>query len=159
MPRKKPAAAPVAAPAPTAAQTLDALGIEAILDMIEEGKWLKQIATAIGVNRRRLHEWINEDATRRQAVATARVEAAHTFTMKAEQVLLDLEADATAATIAKARELRSHYHWMASRMNPKDYGDRQTVEILTPADKLSDEEIEKELAARLGGVPIGTVLQ
>jgi transposase-like protein len=183
MPRKKPDAAGVPAASPPAPKTtkatpgrhahkgapsdksiLDAHGLEPILEAIESGKWLSQIAQEIGVPKRRLHEWIGETDERANAVKASRMEAGHAFTLKAERVLLDLEKDATNAEVQKARELKSHYHWMAERMNRNAYGTQTVVEIRTDASDLSDAQLEAEIATKLaaaavGGAPLGTRLQ
>lgn len=187
MPRKKPdAAAPAAAsPAPaapprkrrppngcagtdvkSAKMILDELGIDAILDKIEAGQPVLKIAAELGITRRRLNEWVDETDEKRSAVRAARIEASHAYALKAEEVLTSLASDSTQADIAKARELASHYRWMAKAISPADYGDRQTIEVKTPevAD-MTDEEIDREVAkkaaalARAGLMPAGTVLQ
>jgi hypothetical protein len=182
MPRKKPdaagvpAASPPSAPVkkapvrldrngqPSAKSILDAYGLEPILEAIEAGKWLAQIAQDIGIPKRRLHEWIGETDERANAVKLSRSEASHAFTEKAERVLVDLPDDATNAQITKARELKSHYHWMAERMNRNVYGTQTVVELRTAASDLSDAQLEAEIATKMaaaavGGAPLGTRLQ
>ena len=52
---------------------IDAFGLDRILDLIEEGLFLTEIAKEIGVGRRRLHHWINADADRKAAIDEARM--------------------------------------------------------------------------------------
>jgi hypothetical protein len=148
---------------PSVKSMLDDLGLEPILEGIEAGKFISTIAEGLGIERRTLNRWIDETDERRNAVKTARIEAGHAYALKAQDALLALTSDATQADIAKARELASHFRWMASRMNRAEYGDQQVIELRTSVADLTDEELDREIARKAGilsgALPAGTVLQ
>ncbi|WIG56156.1 MAG: hypothetical protein OJF61_001944 [Rhodanobacteraceae bacterium] len=96
-----------------------------IIRRIEDGETLVAIATSVGRARSKLTEWLQADDDRRERSARARVSAAGAWDEKAEQVLAKAK---NPLALAKARELAHHYRWRASKINPKQYGERQQVE-------------------------------
>ncbi|MBA3622875.1 MAG: hypothetical protein H0W48_00090 [Methylibium sp.] len=108
---------------PVAQDKLNAVGIDAITDMIVDGKTYRVIAGTLGVSLGVLSDWLN-NPERLQASARAREIAAQTFDEMAEH-RLDSAADPFALSIA--RELAVHYRWRAKAANPKRYGDKVAV--------------------------------
>lgn len=98
-----------------------------------------------------MSRWLASDSERSARAREARISAAQVWDEKAETVLEDKEVD-----IQRARELASHYRWRASKINPREYGDKLQVDNTHTVLNLSDEEIrrraariEAELAAAL----------
>lgn len=87
-----------------------------------------QIAKEFNISDSLLSEWINAQPGRIARVRASRAKAADACDTKAEDVLLNLTPDATAAEVARARELANHYRWRAKVRNPQQYGDKQQVE-------------------------------
>jgi len=116
---------------PTTKRTTDGKATFAELDedeiirRIEDGEALVAIAASVGRARSKLTEWLQADEARRERSARARVSAAGAWDEKAERVLVKA---GTTLALAKARELAQHYRWRASKINPKQYGERQQVE-------------------------------
>jgi hypothetical protein len=72
-----------------------------------------------------LHEWINLNSERSARVNAVRQLMAHYWQEKAESVL---ESAPDEFELKRAKELAHHYRWRASKIAPKDYGDRVAVE-------------------------------
>jgi len=96
-----------------------------IIHRIEDGEALASIAASVGRARSKLTEWLQADDGRRERSARARASAAGAWDEKAEQTIATAK---TRLALAKARELAQHYRWRASKINPKQYGERQQVE-------------------------------
>jgi hypothetical protein len=96
-----------------------------IIHRIEDGEALAAIAASVGRARSKLTEWLQADEARWERSARARVSAAGAWDEKAEQTIATAK---TPLALAKARELAQHYRWRASKINPKQYGERQQVE-------------------------------
>lgn len=124
---------------------IDEFGLDRILDLIEEGMFLSDVAREIGVDRRRLYHWIEADADRKAAVEAARLESGHADARRAEHVLKALRADSTPSEVARARELAQQYRWAAKMRNRKVYGDQQVVEHVDTVAEMSDEAIRSQL--------------
>ena len=124
---------------------IDAFGLDRILDLIEEGMFLTEIAKEIGVGRRRLHHWISADADRKAAVDEARMESAHADARRAEDVLKALGPDSTPSEVARARELAQQYRWAAKVRNRRVYGDQQVIEHVDTVAEMSDEAISSQI--------------
>lgn len=114
-----------------AVDKIDAIGLDAIIDMIYDGNMLSDIARKIGVSKSSLNEWYSQ-GERLARINAARIAAAERWDELAVQVLTEAPSDKN--EIARARELAQHYRWRASKLSPKLYGDRLTTEHTgTPA--------------------------
>jgi hypothetical protein len=109
---------------PVARERLDAVGFEAVCADLADGKTLTSIASAAGVSYGSLHAWLNFDAERS---ARAREARQRTACMWDEMAAAGIEAATTAFQLAKAKELAHHYRWRASKIAPKEYGEKVTV--------------------------------
>jgi hypothetical protein len=96
-----------------------------IIAMIEDGKTLSFIAESCGKNRSILTRWIQEDEQRSARAREARASASQAWDEKAEQ---EIEDARDPFELAKAKEKAHHYRWRASKVAPKEYGDKQQVE-------------------------------
>jgi predicted transcriptional regulator len=168
MPRKTPDAAPRAAspdakatrrPTAELTATIEAFGLEAILDLVEDGKTHVEIAEEVGVDRRTLRRWLDDDDARRRAVQRAFEDSAAEDDRRALRVISDLDKDATPALIARAREMASHYRWRAKARNQKVYGDKQELTVKDAPSTMSDEDLDAEIAKRTAKVQPAARLQ
>jgi hypothetical protein len=98
-----------------------------LLDRIEGGEMLGEIARSLGVNTASLLRWFAADAQRLARAREARASSAIAYDERAERVLLDAK---TPLDLARARELAHHYRWRSSKIAPKAYGDKVEVESL-----------------------------
>lgn len=110
----------------TAQIKLDAIGIDAICERIENGETYTEIAQSIGCNVAQVHRWINSDDDRAQASARARTASAEQWLDRGLAPLRDAlqkngDIDASAAR-AYAQECARR----AAIRNPQ-YGDSTTI--------------------------------
>jgi transposase-like protein len=134
---------------------INAYGLDAVCDDILNGLSLREIARNLGVDIAQLCRW------KAQPQHSARVSDAMAATAEYwDQVAVDGIAKASDAfELAKAKELAHHYRWRASKIAPKLYGDKQTVEgkftvdwaqvCLEAAEKYAKEEAD--MAATIDG--------
>lgn len=111
---------------PTAQAKMNALGDEAFFAQLASGSTYTQIAKDVGVAIGSLITWVAADPDRSARAAEVRREMAKAWDEKAQH---GLEAAQDPFELAKAKELAHHYRWRASKVAPKDYGDRQQVEL------------------------------
>jgi hypothetical protein len=113
-------AAPRKKPAP-AQDKAAAFGVDAICAALIEGCTLTDLAGKIGIGIARLIAWIEADPERSARTREARTKAARLWDEKATQVI---EEAKDGFGLAKAKELAHHYRWRASKVAPKEYGDK-----------------------------------
>jgi hypothetical protein len=110
-----------------AKKKLDAIGIDAICDMIEIDMSIADIADKIKINRSTLRDYcLYPDNLAR--VAVSRLIAARYNDDEALRILQSLPSDATPAQIAQARELAHHHRWRAGIRAPREYGNKIGIE-------------------------------
>lgn len=105
---------------------LDIIGIDALCDMILDGKSYRAIAAEAKVSLGGLNRWIAAQPDRLHACACARELASQTYD---EMAVEELTAASDVFELSKAKELATHYRWRAKCANPKKYGDKVTSEI------------------------------
>jgi len=132
----------------TDAQRLESFGVAALCARISAGESQKSISVSLGVAASSLCEWIAADTERSARVREARIASARHWDEQAEAVLIDADANLP-GSIAKARELASHYRWRASKYAPRDYGDKLDITAQVTTQSLTDEQL-MERAAALG---------
>jgi len=109
---------------PTAMDKLDKIGVDAICEKIIGGETLTAISKGVGVSVAWLLAWCNKDGERSARVREARITSARSWDDKAEIAI----SEATDQfTLSRARELAQHYRWRASKIAPKDYGDKLAI--------------------------------
>lgn len=112
---------------PTAREAFDALGIDAVCDLILDGKSQREIGAIAGASGGSFSAWLAADPGRSARANEARRATSWHWDEKAEQELR--EAPLTTEGIARARELASHFRWRASKIDPR-YGDRVQSQTL-----------------------------
>lgn len=100
---------------------IDALGLEALCDRIMSGETITAVCESLGVNRGSLRRWVTMTDLRRTAVHEARIASAQAFDDLAE---VEIRKAKSKIALARARELAHHYRWRASKVSPKEYGDK-----------------------------------
>lgn len=132
----------------------DAVGIEAICDMIREGKSYRDIAKRLGCDKSNLLRWIHRDPTRAASAREALISSADDCDEEAEHILRTME------DVGRARELAQHLRWRAKCRNPRVYGEKQSLEVEGSLGvyALTDEQIDARLKALAAGgtKPAGT---
>lgn len=106
-------------------QVLDAIGIDAICERIQSLETLTGIAQALGIRLSRLQDWLAADAGRS---ARAREARATTAAQYDDDALRRIDAAMDPFELAKAREAAQHLRWRASKIAPREYGDKVTQE-------------------------------
>lgn len=104
---------------------LDAFGIDEVCDSIGEGKSLTFIAHVAEVSIGSLLTWIEADPERSARVKECRSAMARYWDEKSEQCIEDA---ADEFELKRAKELSHHYRWRASKIAPREYGDKVTQE-------------------------------
>jgi hypothetical protein len=100
---------------------LDSFGIDSICDMITSGLSMRTVAEQVGVSPNALWRWLAADLDRSARARAARALTAWHWDEQAEEVI---SAATDLLELGKARELAHHYRWRASKIAPKEYGDR-----------------------------------
>jgi transposase-like protein len=126
---------------PVAQDKINAYGLDAVCDDILNGKSLREIARNLGVDIAQICRW------KAQPQHSARVSDAMAATAEYwDQVAVDGIAQARDAfELAKARELAHHYRWRASKIAPKLYGDKQSLDVKATVDwaQVTQEAMDK----------------
>jgi hypothetical protein len=123
----------------TAAQKLDAVGIDAICERIAECVTLQVIADDVGVSKWSLIQWINSDinhdAHTRAREAQAEKHASDILAISDEaEVEAKYDGDNVTLELSSAAVARNRLRvdtrkWLAAKMNAKKYGDKLTQEL------------------------------
>jgi hypothetical protein len=104
-----------------AQRKLDALGIDAVCSRIINGETMTAIAKSAGADMATLTVWLAADENRSARAREARIQAARAWDERATEAI---ERAADPFELSKAKELAHHYRWRASKIAPRDYGDR-----------------------------------
>lgn len=111
-------------PRPVAREKLDAFGVDSVCDSVGNGQSLTSIAAQVGVSIGALLGWIEADSERSARVREVRTMMAAYWVERAETEIRD---SADEFELKKAKELAHHYRWKASKIAPRDYGDKLEV--------------------------------
>ena len=122
----KPAAEKKTAPEPAAKASpakdlLTAYGIEALCASIVEGSTLTAVAEKVGVSIGTLIVWLEADPERSACAREARTRSAR---MWDELALTEIRLAGDPFELARARESAQHLRWRASKIAPKEYGEK-----------------------------------
>lgn len=125
-PKKRPTAKKprAAKKEPTAREKLDALGLDAMCASIADGKSMTDISKQIGVSFGSLATWLEADPERSARAREARSQVARLWDEKAED---EIRSATDNFELARAKELSHHFRWRASKIAPREYGDKVAV--------------------------------
>jgi transposase-like protein len=116
-----------------------------VLQRIEAGESINQIAATLGVNRSNLWRWLEADSQRSARAKSSRMISAQAWEEKAEDVLKDAD---NPFALAKARELAHHYRWRASKISPA-YGEKIQTEHSGTVEVVSKEQRDAAVKAAM----------
>jgi hypothetical protein len=157
LPAKKKAAKAATAQKPLRPSAkLDKLGIEWVCERIACAESMTSIAGSAGVSFGTLSAWLELVPERSARAREARRSVARFWDEKAE---IEIASAGDPFELSKAKEMASHYRWRASKIAPKDYGDKLAVggaDDLPPiemAKKLTDAERAVRLSRLLNDSP------
>ena len=108
-----------------AATKLNVYGLDQICDDIVSGKSFRQIAQELEMSVGSLITWVRHPE-RSARVLESRALSAQLWDEMATQKIEDADTD---FQLTQARELAHHYRWRASKIAPKEYGDKQQVDV------------------------------
>jgi hypothetical protein len=103
---------------------LEAFGIDLVCQRIGERMTLTDIAEQAGVPVSTFVTWLAADPERSARVREVRTEMAKVWDEQAE---VEIRAAADDLGMKRARELAHHYRWRATKIAPRDYGDKIDV--------------------------------
>lgn len=95
-----------------------------IIDDIIDGRTFRELSAMYGVQISTLHKFLNREDNVDQYIAALKT-SSDSYAEKAENTLLD--AKSKLVEIQRARELAQHYRWMASKRDPRKYGDKLDI--------------------------------
>lgn len=121
---------------------LDAAGLDAICSHFKEGMGYGEISRKYGVGQARLFDWLAAVPERSARARAARSEAAASYE---EQAARGIEEARDPFELAKAKELAYHLRWRASKVNPREYGEKLDVTQTTTVRDVSDEALASKL--------------
>lgn len=119
------------------------LGIDGLVDYIEDGWDLREIARELRVQEKSIRRWIAADPERSARAKEARVRASQAWEEHAARLIREAKDP---FELAKAKELAHHMRWRASRIDPARYGDRVEVDARVGIANLSEQAINDRLA-------------
>lgn len=97
-----------------------------VLDQILAERTLVDICNEMGTNPMSFFRWQNAEPGRLERVNDTRRQAAQLWEERAATVIAEAKSG---FELQKARELAHHYRWRASRIAPRQYGDKVQQEI------------------------------
>lgn len=130
----------------TSYEMLDAEGIDAICDKIENGSSLRALCVSLGVPLTSLHKWITVDESRREQYTHAREARADMVFDELDDVSDQAVNAETAVQVAGLRLKADTMKWKLARMNVKKYGDKQTIDLKAEVVTMTDEQRRERLA-------------
>lgn len=107
-------------------KALDEIGIDVVCAKIGDLQSLTDIAKDCGVSIGTLQTWIDKDPERSARAREVRTATAKHWDERAER---GIESATDPFSLSRAKELAHHYRWRASKIAPKEYGDKVQQEI------------------------------
>lgn len=107
--------------------------LDEILDLFAEGDPFRVVAKKMNVSTRTLNKFLSlpENINEYRSVMQ---ESSDSYASMAEETLLNAKGDKF--ELQRARDLAHHYRWMASKRNPKKYGDKLDIDHTSAGDKI-----------------------
>lgn len=108
--------------------------LDEILDLFAEGHPFRVVAKKMNVSTRTLNKFLSlpENINEYRSVMQ---ESSDSYASMAEETLLNAKGDKF--ELQRARELAHHYRWMASKRNPKKYGEKLDVDHTTKGESIN----------------------
>jgi hypothetical protein len=129
-----------------------------ILQAIECGQTMHEIAEQIGRDVSILSRWLADPQRAAKAKESRRLQAVY-WDELAERTIKELPSNATPAAMLRARELASHYRWRAKSIAPHDYGDRPLIDAEQEAQRQAQALNGDTARLVLGGILAAIGLQ
>lgn len=129
--------------------------IAKLCERIEDGESLRQVADGLGVPTSTLTRWIEADPQRSARAREARRQSARSFD---DAALEEIRGAADQFELARAKEVAHHLRWRASKINPREYGDKLDVTQELTIKDLPVEHLQegvKRLLAKAGIKALG----
>lgn len=106
--------------------------LDEILDLFADGDAFRVVAKKMKVSTRTLNKFLSlpENHAHYKGVLQ---ESSDSYASMAEEVLMNSPSDKI--EIQRARELAQHYRWMASKRNPRKYGER--LDLTSDGEKIT----------------------
>ena len=101
-------------------------GMDEVARLIADGVPLTEIAKRAGVTDGGLLTWLEADPERSARARAVRQATARMWDERAGDVI---QQAANPFELSKAKELAHHYRWRASKIAPRDYGDRIQADV------------------------------
>jgi transposase-like protein len=101
--------------------------VEKVCRAISKGDSVKEACREVGIRPARLHEWTREDSVLALVYARAREQQAHSLAERAIAVSREAYGRDTAGVQAARLEVDT-LKWYVSKIAPKLYGERLTIE-------------------------------
>lgn len=138
---------PIPPPGPYA--RLDELGVQWVCDRVADMKSMTAIANEAQTNIGSLMSWVQADPLRLVRVKEARRSTAQVWDDLAVETIRQA---GDGFELSKAKELAHHYRWRASKIAPKEYGERLDVDATVKHDVTG--QLAEFIAGRTNRVPI-----
>lgn len=108
--------------------------LDEILDLFADGDAFRVVAKKMNVSTRTLNKFLSlpENINEYRAVMQ---ESSDSYASMAEETLLN--APGNKFELQRARDLAHHYRWMASKRNPKRYGDKLDIDHTSAGEKMA----------------------
>jgi transposase-like protein len=119
--------------------------VPSFLETVADGGSVQEFAKRHSVTRQTIHRWIAQDPALQSAYQAARTSAADAMVLEAHE----LSRRVVAGDLDhKAAEVRIKLlQWHASKAAPRDYGDRQQIDVTTTAKHMDMTEVHDRLAS------------
>jgi hypothetical protein len=136
-----------------ARERLKDFGIDELCEMITDGTTLTDIGKSRGVSFARLQAWITSQPEFPARVKEAREQAAKLWD---ELAVTGIQAATDPFQLNKAKEIAYHYRWRASKIAPREYGDKLELSGGLELTALTDEQLDLQIAKALAKAKITT---
>jgi len=121
------------------------LNADEVIEMIRQAKSYEEIQKRFCVCADALFRFVAQSEHSPRAREAQR-QSAETIAEKAENSLLQIQADDTQASVTRQRELASHYRWLAAKKNPAKFGDSTKISAEIKDTSSSKAWLEETLA-------------
>jgi len=111
----------------TPEKKMDNLGIDRLIELVEENTSLAEIANICGCGVSSIRKWVNADESRKARWDNAQEISAQACDDQALQILMGISDNAEHGEIQKAVQVANHLRWRAKAKAPGLYGEKKEV--------------------------------